>query len=91
MCHAGAGIISAALAAGRKPIVVPRRAALGEHVDDHQHQLASKLADWDLVVPVQRRITEGDVASASQRPQAPGSLRERPSAIDVLRAEVRKT
>ncbi|HET6869016.1 MAG TPA: glycosyltransferase, partial [Solirubrobacteraceae bacterium] len=50
ICHGGAGIISSALAAGRRPIVVPRRAALGEHVDDHQYQLTRRLADWGLAV-----------------------------------------
>lgn len=34
--HAGAGSILVSLAAGKRPIVVPRLAALGEAVDDHQ-------------------------------------------------------
>ena len=64
---------------------MPRRAELGEHVDDHQQQLTSKLAEWGLVVAVEERITTGDVEAARRRLEVPGEIRERPSAADVLR------
>jgi len=89
VCHAGAGIISAALAAGHRPIVIPRRAALGEHVDDHQYQLTRKLAEWGLVVPVEDRITAVHVEAARRPLQVPSEIRDRPSAAEVLRAELR--
>lgn len=38
--HAGTGSILSVLRAGKRPIVVPRRAAHGEHVDGHQDDLA---------------------------------------------------
>jgi len=85
VCHGGAGIISSALAAGRRPIVIPRRAALGEHVDDHQYQLTSKLAEHGLVVAVEERITAADVESAQRPVEVPVQMRDRPSAADVLR------
>jgi UDP-N-acetylglucosamine--N-acetylmuramyl-(pentapeptide) pyrophosphoryl-undecaprenol N-acetylglucosamine transferase len=85
VCHGGAGIISSALAAGRRPIVVARRAALGEHVDDHQEQLTGKLAEWDMVVAADGRITAADVESAQRPVEVPAQIRERPSAADVLR------
>lgn len=85
VCHAGAGIISSALAAGRKPIVIARRAALGEHVDDHQLELTRKLAQWGLVVAVEDRIAAADVAAASRPVEVPSEIRERPSAAQVLR------
>jgi UDP-N-acetylglucosamine transferase subunit ALG13 len=85
VCHGGAGIISSALAAGRRPIVVARRAELGEHIDDHQQQLTGKLAEWGLVVAVDERITAEDVRAAQSPLEVPGELRERPSAADVLR------
>lgn len=43
ICHAGTGTLNAALGLRRKVIVVPRRAALGEHPDDHQLELAAYL------------------------------------------------
>jgi UDP-N-acetylglucosamine transferase subunit ALG13 len=44
VCHGGPGTIMLALAAGKKPIVVPRRSALGEHVDDHQVVFARRVS-----------------------------------------------
>jgi UDP-N-acetylglucosamine transferase subunit ALG13 len=44
VCHGGPGSITLALHFGTKPIVVPRRQALGEHVDDHQTIFARRLA-----------------------------------------------
>lgn len=88
ICHGGAGIISSALAAGRRPIVVPRRAALGEHVDDHQYQLTRKLADWGLVVVVEHRLTEADVEAARAPLRVPPELGQRPAAAQVLRGEL---
>lgn len=44
ICHAGVGTILMGLKAGKKVIVVPRRAAFGEHVDDHQLEIAQSFA-----------------------------------------------
>lgn len=43
--HAGVGTILQLLDMGVYPVVVPRRKKFGEHVDDHQLQIASLLAD----------------------------------------------
>jgi UDP-N-acetylglucosamine transferase subunit ALG13 len=43
VCHGGPGTIVDCLRSGTKPIVVPRRHALGEHVDDHQVRFARRL------------------------------------------------
>ena len=51
--HAGVGSIMTALANGKRPIVVPRLARLGEAVDDHQIDLGRRLAALDLVVLVE--------------------------------------
>ncbi len=50
ICHAGQGAMLEA-AALRKPIIaVPRLAHLGEHIDDHQIQLAEFFAEHGWVV-----------------------------------------
>lgn len=41
--HAGVGSALAALGAGRAPLLVARRADHGEHVDDHQLEVAAEL------------------------------------------------
>ncbi|HEX8628907.1 MAG TPA: glycosyltransferase [Catenuloplanes sp.] len=47
--HAGAGSALSAMRAERRPICVPRRARYGEHVDDHQVQMAQELDSRNLV------------------------------------------
>ena len=42
--HAGAGSVIHAVRAGKRPVVMPRRQHLGEHVDDHQLEFARTLA-----------------------------------------------
>ena len=53
ICHAGVGTILRLLELGVRPIVVPRSAERGEHVDDHQHQVARALHDRGLVIALQ--------------------------------------
>lgn len=46
--HAGVGSVLSALRSGQHPVVLPRFSILGEHVDDHQLELAQMLADRGL-------------------------------------------
>ncbi len=48
--HAGAGSVIHAIRAGKVPVVVPRQAALAEHVDDHQSEFARELLHLGKVV-----------------------------------------
>jgi UDP-N-acetylglucosamine transferase subunit ALG13 len=48
--HAGAGSIIHAARAGKIPVVMPRRARYGEHVDDHQVDLALELEKSGKVI-----------------------------------------
>jgi len=65
VCHAGSGIIAGALRAGRRPLVLPRVERQGEHVDDHQLQIAARLSDYGLAVHLHDRIRPSDVAAAA--------------------------
>jgi UDP-N-acetylglucosamine--N-acetylmuramyl-(pentapeptide) pyrophosphoryl-undecaprenol N-acetylglucosamine transferase len=49
--HAGVGTALVTLEAGKCPVLVPRRRARGEHVDDHQTQIATELGNRGLSVP----------------------------------------
>jgi UDP-N-acetylglucosamine--N-acetylmuramyl-(pentapeptide) pyrophosphoryl-undecaprenol N-acetylglucosamine transferase len=51
--HAGVGTALAALEVGKCPLLVPRRSHLGEHVDDHQTQIASELSSRGLAVSIE--------------------------------------
>jgi UDP-N-acetylglucosamine transferase subunit ALG13 len=48
--HAGVGTFVRCLESGKAPVLVPRRAARGEHVDDHQLQIAEVAAQRGLAV-----------------------------------------
>lgn len=48
VCHAGVGSVLQAISVGKSPIVVPRRVEHGEHVDQHQEQIANRLGDLGL-------------------------------------------
>ncbi len=50
VAHAGCGTFLQCLELGKAPVMVPRRAAHDEHVDDHQEQLASVAAGRGLAV-----------------------------------------
>lgn len=47
--HGGTGVIIGAVKQGKKVIAVPRLAAYGEHVDDHQVQLLREFEDMNLI------------------------------------------
>lgn len=59
--HAGAGATLTCLQCRKRPIAVPRRAELGEHVDNHQLPFAQKLHDSGLV----RQVMEMDELPAA--------------------------
>jgi len=82
--HGGAGMISSALHAGRRPIVMCRLRRHGEHVDDHQLQLATKLAEVGLAVVVEDTITEADVERARAPIVVPPDLAALPAVDDVV-------
>ena len=65
--HGGAGAMATALRAGRRPVVLARRSSTGEHVDDHQTELVTKLDELGLVVLVEETITAEDVGRATAR------------------------
>jgi UDP-N-acetylglucosamine transferase subunit ALG13 len=50
VAHAGVGTALAAFEVGKCPLLVPRRFSLGEHVDDHQAQIAGELGKRGLAV-----------------------------------------
>jgi UDP-N-acetylglucosamine transferase subunit ALG13 len=62
--HAGAGSIITALKAGKVPVVMPRRADFGEHIDDHQHELVDELAAMGRILLAE---DENSIREGSQR------------------------
>jgi UDP-N-acetylglucosamine transferase subunit ALG13 len=50
VAHTGIGSAIDAMEAGKCPVLVPREARHGEHIDDHQRQIAAELAARRLAV-----------------------------------------
>jgi UDP-N-acetylglucosamine transferase subunit ALG13 len=74
IAHAGVGSALAAMQAGKRAVYVPRRRAHGEHVDDHQVEMARELQGRTLVVAREAgELTLGDLDTA-----AAWSVRARP-------------
>ena len=64
VCPGGPGAIMETRAAGLRPIVMPRRGDLGEHVDNHQLAFSRFLADHDLITLAEQ---DADLALALDR------------------------
>lgn len=83
--HAGAGTVIDALHAGKVPVVVPRRACYGEHVDDHQLEFARTLATAGKVVVLEDM---GQLAAAVCKARTRQSQQHSPFAPPPLVAMV---
>ena len=88
VCHAGVGSIILARRCGHRPIVVPRRAELGEHVDDHQLELARRLAAGGMVTLVEDTDALADVIAGVGSEAVADANRALPGK-DALTGEVR--
>jgi UDP-N-acetylglucosamine--N-acetylmuramyl-(pentapeptide) pyrophosphoryl-undecaprenol N-acetylglucosamine transferase len=86
VAHGGAGIVASCLREGRRPLVLPRLRRFGEHVDDHQRQLVSKLAGLDLAVAIGDRIGPDDVRAAAAPIRIPDWPPDTPAVEDAVRA-----
>lgn len=73
--HAGAGSTLVCIEQGKHPIVVPRRAWRGEHVDEHQQPFAEKLEEAGLATVVREM---------QELPEAIAAVRSRSAPADAL-------
>ena len=69
--HGGAGSIGKCLLAGKKPVVVPRRKAFGEHVNDHQFELVRKLEGQGRIYTVYDIASLPDVVWSAREQGGP--------------------
>jgi len=88
VCHSGSGIIGAALRSGRRPLVLPRRRDRGEHVDDHQVQIARKLEAMGLAVALEDAPIAAAHVRAADAPLPDLTQSGAPSVADALRLAV---
>jgi UDP-N-acetylglucosamine transferase subunit ALG13 len=87
VCHGGFGTLAEAIRLGKRPVAIPRRQALGEHVNDHQRETVAQLAEYGLVVPCD---SEADLPAAVDRARGnpvPHAL-DLPSLVPLVRAAI---
>jgi UDP-N-acetylglucosamine transferase subunit ALG13 len=79
--HAGAGSVINAVRAGKCPVIMPRRLAKGEHVDDHQAEFAAEMAalGWVILAPEPADLPAA-IAQALARQDAPNRPNPAPTA-----------
>jgi predicted glycosyltransferase len=81
VAQGGPAAIMDARSVGHRPVVVPRRGSLGEHVDDHQVTFAAWMAERGLVEPAS---SEEELAALLDRAVAePRSLRIPPDGGEI--------
>ncbi len=88
VAHAGAGTLMTALRVARALVVMPRRRQYGEHVDDHQLELADALAQRGLAIVV--HDAESLAPAIEQAPAlVPGTAGQAPALVEALRQVLR--
>lgn len=86
ICHAGAGCVIDALSSGHVPLIMPRRRALGEHIDDHQLEFAQMLHEVGKAVVVEdARDMETAVQQALAMGISAGRVEDQPSLVGLIR------
>ena len=85
ICHGGSGTILDVRRGGLKPVVMPRKAALGEHVNDHQSELAQELERAGAVIAVSE---PHELKPAVEKARAAGRRAPDASAGNALRQAV---
>jgi UDP-N-acetylglucosamine--N-acetylmuramyl-(pentapeptide) pyrophosphoryl-undecaprenol N-acetylglucosamine transferase len=83
VAHAGVGSATTALENGRMPVLVPRRKAHTEHIDDHQTLIAEELGRAELAVVMDADdLTMADLENAARYEMVRNS---QPPAFDLAR------
>lgn len=71
--HAGVGMMLDVLDRRRKLLIVPRLAGLGEHIDDHQLELADELADQGLATIIHDQTEMAQALNRSDEAEPVGA------------------
>ena len=89
--HAGAGSVIHAVHAGKVPVVMPRRARDGEHVDDHQVEFARELARAGrIVVAEEPADLMRAVRGRARRQRSAAPSHEAPAMVGMIAEVLRR-
>ncbi len=89
--HAGMGTIIKSLEFAKPLVIVPRRASLGEHRNDHQCATAARFSDFDNISIVDDAIGLASALSApAPEPPAGSGDRKSSSNLEMLISEIKR-
>lgn len=89
--HAGAGSVIHAMQAGKVPVVMPRRAKYGEHVDDHQLEFAHALAGANKIVCAEEAADlPGAITKAMELQRSVSKSFAFPQLVNLVRNSLRE-
>jgi UDP-N-acetylglucosamine transferase subunit ALG13 len=83
--HGGPGSISIATSSGKRPIVVPRRKSLGEHVDDHQLAFTRRIAAHGEIELAESEEAFRAALERSLRSETPMTPSDAPGSREAVR------
>lgn len=90
--HAGGGGVMLAVQAGKVPVLMPRRACHGEHVDDHQVENARELAATGKVVVAENpEDLFGAIGEAMKRQSIARRVEAIPPLVAMISEVLRRT
>jgi UDP-N-acetylglucosamine transferase subunit ALG13 len=88
-CHAGNGSLMSALQAGCRIVAMPRRAALGEHWDDHQQEILRAFAARGVIEVAEDADQLQPALERALAKPAPRARNDHSALIERLRALTR--
>ena len=90
LTHGGVGTIIKSLNHGKRIIVIPRLEKYGEHVDDHQVQIAHSFEEMNYIVTYKENDSLHDLIIQAMSMEFSGYKTNRAHVIDVINSYVRK-
>lgn len=88
--HGGTGALIGALKKGKNVIAVPRLAKYGEHIDDHQTQVSSVLANKGYLIQVTDINKLGDSILAIKEKSLSSKYDRESNVLDIIRKFIQK-
>lgn len=83
--HSGVATIIAGLKLGKRVVVVPRMAKFGEHVDDHQIQIARSFSEKNLLLMCAEQDDLAQVIREAENHSFAGYVSQRERMVKTIR------
>lgn len=82
--HAGAGSLINIIESGQVPIIVPRQKKYGEHIDDHQIELAQVLSSEEKIIALHDIVDLPEALRKASRKKLKNKAKGNKKILDVV-------